>query len=121
MYVATLQARNSIGTSNITTYSGIIPGISTINNPLISSSFSPQAGAIMCDTPSTLINENLSIVSAESSFTEGSKIMLQCDDGLLPSHPRTATCVKVSGRGEWVPNPADLLCEGVLHKIASES
>ena len=26
IYVATLQARNSIGTGNITTYSGIIPG-----------------------------------------------------------------------------------------------
>ncbi len=75
----------------------------------------------MCDTP-TPINESLRILSAESGFTEGSEIVLQCDDGLLPSHPRTATCVKVSGRGEWVvPIPADLLCEGVLHKTASES
>ncbi len=65
----------------------------------------------MCDTPSAPINGSLSILSAESGFTEGSEIVLQCDDGLLPSHPRTATCVKVSGRGEWVPNPADLLCE----------
>ena len=75
------------------------------------SSFSPQAGAIVCDTPSTPINESLRILSAESSFTEGSEIVLQCDDGLLPSHPRTATCVQVLGRGEWVPNPADVLCE----------
>ncbi len=75
----------------------------------------------MCDTPSTPINGSFTILSAESDFTEGTEIVLQCDDGLLPSHPRTATCVKVSGRGEWVPNPADLLCEGVLHKIASES
>ncbi len=37
--------------------------------------------------------------------------MFQCDDGLLPSHPRTATCVNVSGIGQWVPNPANLLCE----------
>ncbi|XP_064406729.1 uncharacterized protein LOC135351603 [Halichondria panicea] len=104
IYVATLQARNSIGTSNITTYSGVIP-----------------AGAIVCDTPSTPINESLGILSAESGLTEGSKIVLQCDDSLLPSHPRTATCVQVLGRGEWVPNLADLHCEGVLHKIASES
>ena len=75
----------------------------------------------MCDTPSTLINESLRIVSTESGFTEGSEIVLQCDDGLLPSHPRTATCVNVSGRGEWVPIPTDLLCEGVLHRTASES
>ena len=75
----------------------------------------------MCDTSSTPINGSLRILSAESGFTEGSEILLQCDDGLLPSHPRTVTCVKVSGRGEWVPNPADLLCEGVLHKTDSES
>ncbi len=81
----------------------------------------PQAGAIVCDTPSTPINESLRILSAESGLTEGSKIVLQCDDSLLPSHPRTATCVQVLGRGEWVPNLADLHCEGVLHKIASES
>ncbi len=72
--------------------------------------FSPQA-SIVCDTPSTPINESLIIFSAESGFTEGSEIVLQCDDGLLPSHPRTATCVNVSGIGQWVPNPADLLCE----------
>ena len=74
----------------------------------------------MCDTPSTFINGNLRILFNEfgQKFTEGSEIVLQCDDGLLPSHPRTVTCVKVSGRGEWVPNPADLLCEeGILHKI----
>ena len=67
----------------------------------------------MCDTPSTPINESLRILSTESGFMEGSEIVLQCDDSLLPSHPRIATCVKVSGRGEWVPNPADLLCEGI--------
>ena len=75
----------------------------------------------MCDTPSTPINGSLRIFFVESGFTEGSEILLLCDDSLLPSYPRTATCVKVSGRGEWVPNSADLLCEGVLHKIASES
>ena len=69
----------------------------------------------MCDTPSTPINESLRNLYAESGFTEGSEIVLQCDDGLLPSHPKTATCVKVSGRGEWVPNLADLLCEGVFN------
>ena len=76
------------------------------------SSFSPQTGSesIVCD-PSTLINGSHRILSTESDFTEGSEIVLQCDNGLLPSHPRTAMCVKVSGRGEWVPNPADLLCE----------
>ena len=66
---------------------------------------------------STPINGSLRIVSTESGFMEGSEIVLQCDDGLLPSHLRTATCVKVSGRGEWVPNLADLHCEGVLQDI----
>ncbi|XP_064406172.1 uncharacterized protein LOC135351151 isoform X2 [Halichondria panicea] len=94
IYVVALQAKNNIGTSNITTYSSSIP-----------------AGAIVCDTPSTLINGSFTILSTESDFTEGSEIVLQCDNGLLPSHPRTAMCIKVSGRGEWVPNPADLLCE----------
>ena len=49
----------------------------------------------MCDTPSTPINGSFTILSAESGFTEGTEIVLQCDDGLFPSHPRTATCVKV--------------------------
>ncbi len=34
----------------------------------------------MCDIPSTPINESLRIVSTESGFTEGSEIVLQCDD-----------------------------------------
>ncbi len=62
----------------------------------------------MCDTPSTPINGNLTILSG---FTEGSEIVLQCDNGLLPRHSRIATCVKVSGRGEWVPDPHDLFCD----------
>ncbi len=69
----------------------------------------------MCDIPSTPINESLRIVSTEFGFMVGSEIGLQCDDGLHPSYQRAATCVKVSGRGEWVPNLADLLCEGVFN------
>ena len=62
----------------------------------------------MCDTPSTPINGNLTILSTKFGFTEGSEIVLQCDNGLLPRHSRISTCVKVSVRGEWVP---DLFCD----------
>ena len=40
----------------------------------------------------------------------GSEVTYHCDDGLFPTGVMTGTCTDVGGRGEWVPDPAQLMC-----------
>ena len=37
-------------------------------------------------------------------------VTYHCDDGFLPTAVMTSTCTDVGGRGEWVPDPAQLMC-----------
>ena len=46
----------------------------------------------------------------QSPHPLGSEVTYRCDDGLFPTSVMTSTCTDVGGRGEWVPDPAQLVC-----------
>jgi hypothetical protein len=43
-------------------------------------------------------------VSCLSSTTEGATLTIQCEEGLVPSHPINITCTSISGAGQWMPD-----------------
>ena len=47
--------------------------------------------------------------NTESSLYVGSEVTYHCDDGLFPTGVMTSTCTDGGGRGEWVPDPAQLI------------
>ena len=49
-------------------------------------------------------------VEGQAPHPLGSEVTYHCDDGLFPTSVMTSTCTDVGGRGEWVPDPAQLMC-----------
>ena len=44
----------------------------------------------------------------------GSEVTYCCNDGLFPTGSvMTSTCTDVGGRGEWIPDPAQLVCKAL--------
>ena len=66
------------------------------------------ASPILCGLPQSPLNGSLGRHSLTSPLD--TIVNFQCDDGLFPNDIMTATCRNLSGRGEWDPNPADLVC-----------
>ena len=42
--------------------------------------------------------------------------IFQCEEGLVPSGPTTSTCTDTETGGQWLPNPADTECAGIIAK-----
>ena len=49
-------------------------------------------------------------VEGQAPHPLGSEVTYHCDDGLFPTGVMTSTCTDVGRRGEWVPDPAQLIC-----------
>ena len=47
-----------------------------------------------------------------SSGVEGSQITYHCQPGLVPGEHMVANCTR---NGRWNPDPAQLICEGIIH------
>ena len=66
----------------------------------------------LCDVPQPPVNGSIS--GQSSLLPVGSEVTYHCDDGLFPTGVMTSTCTDVGGRGEWVPDPAQLMCGSEL-------
>ena len=63
---------------------------------------------VICDAPQPPVNGS---INGQPSYPlVGSKVTYHCDDGLFPTGVMTSTCTDVGGRGEWVTDPAQLMC-----------
>ena len=76
-----------------------------------------SASSILCALALSPVNGSLGYHSIPSLL--GTYITYHCDDGLFPTGVMTSTCTDVGGRGEWVPDPAQLMCEEQLGKLYS--
>ena len=70
---------------------------------------------VLCSVPQSPVNGS---VDGWSSLHVGTEVTYRCNDGLFPTGVITSTCTNVGGRGEWVPDPAHLMCSapGMPHK-----
>ena len=102
-----LRAVNSVGKSNISTYSDVILGklsCMLFLPGLVNLFYSSD----LCDPPMSPVNGS---VSGQSSLCPpGSEVTYHCNSGLFPTGVMTSTCTDVGGRGEWVPDPGQLVC-----------
>ena len=67
-----------------------------------------------CGVPLFPPNSTNTIVSGT---TVGAMATFQCEEGLIPSGPTTSTCAdteQTDTPGQWLPNPADTQCIGML-------
>ena len=74
----------------------------------LSNTFTPSP-PVNCETPEQPVNGSVS-VEGQAPHPLRSMVTYHCDDGFLPTAVMTSTCTDVGGRGEWVPNPAQLMC-----------
>ena len=64
---------------------------------------------VNCGTPELPVNGSVSL-DGQSFHPLGSEVTYRCDDGLFPTGVMTSTCTDVGERGEWVPDPSQLMC-----------
>ena len=64
-----------------------------------------------CNYPN--INPNISIEGYENGL-EDSQISYYCQSGFVPNKRMVTNCTR---RGIWEPNPAELICQGLLHTL----
>ena len=105
-FTVSVQAVNSVGTSNATTLSRVIFGRLLIVSKTYF--YNSSYNLDFCDALKTPANGSVS--SRHFLHPVGSEVTYHCDDGLLPTGVMTSTCTDVGGRGEWVPDPAQLKC-----------
>ena len=65
----------------------------------------------ICDAPLPPVKG--SIVGQSGHHSLGSEVTYHCDSGLLPTGVMNSTCTDIEGRGEWVPDPALLVCDTI--------
>ena len=67
--------------------------------------------------------ENGNIENIQSiSTVGGAQIFFRCNPGYVPTRRMNATCVSPDGSsavGAWVPDPADLVCNGEIQEAES--
>ena len=68
------------------------------------------APPITCGPPQPPFDGSVDFGNQSPPYVQGTTVTFQCDNGLFPNDTMTATCRDMSGRGEWEPNPADLVC-----------
>ena len=69
--------------------------------------------SVLCSVPQSPVNGNVNghpTLHPLLYLDVGSEVTYHCDDGLFPTGVMTSTCTDVGGRGEWVPDPAQLMC-----------
>ena len=66
------------------------------------------APLVLCGLPQSPLNGSLGSHLPTSPL--GTTVTFQCDDGLFPNDTGNTTCTDMSGMGEWVPDPAELVC-----------
>ena len=62
-----------------------------------------------CAYPSGIAS-NVTVEEYNSIALEGSQITYHCQPGLVPSEWMVANCTE---SGYWIPDPAELICEGL--------
>ena len=69
----------------------------------------PIAPPVMCPAPGA--PSNGSVNTGSQSYTEGSEITYQCDDGLFPMGLFIANCTRDGQNGVWKPeDPSNVEC-----------
>ena len=58
-----------------------------------------------------------SVNTSGQSYTEGSQVIYQCNDGLFPMSVLIATCVRGGQNGVWEPDPSTVVCRTSPGKI----
>ena len=61
-----------------------------------------------CDVPAA--PSMGSVNTNGQSYTEGSQVTYQCNDGLFPMCVLTATCTRDGQNGVWEPDPSVVVC-----------
>ena len=64
---------------------------------------------VNCGMPHDPRNGSIDNIQSISTVG-GAQIFFKCNERFVPAGMMSATCVSSSGR--WVPNPADLVCNG---------
>ncbi len=58
-----------------------------------------------------------SVNTSGQSYTEGSQVIYQCNNGLFPMSVLIATCVRGGQNGVWEPDPSTVVCRTSPGKI----
>ena len=69
-----------------------------------------EAPPVTCGSPQPPSNGSVDFGNQTQLYVQGTAVTFQCDDGLFPNDKMITTCTDMLGRGEWDPNPADLIC-----------
>ena len=75
------------------------------------------APPITCESPQPPSDGSVNFGNQSPPYVQGTTVTFQCDAGLFPNDTMAATCRDMSGRGEWEPNPANLICRGAPGRL----
>ena len=69
-----------------------------------------EAPPVTCEPPQPPSNGSVNIGNQSLPSARRTTVPTQCADGLFPTDIRITTCMVMAGMGEWVTDPADLVC-----------